>query len=66
MIYIFGGLLVLSFVKQKDVLLSKKRNVFLFLLLSICGIALGAVHMISPYIPSIAYSLERLLHIVFK
>lgn len=66
MIYIFGGLLVISFIKQKDVLLSKKRNLVLFLFLSTCGIALGAVHMISPYIPSIAYTLERALRTVFK
>jgi len=61
MIYIFGGLLLISFIKQKDVILNKKRNLVLFLLLSVCGIALGTVHMISPYIPSIAYSLEVIL-----
>jgi hypothetical protein len=61
MIYIFGGLLIITFVKEKDVLLDKKRNLFLFLILSAAGIALGAVHMISPYIPSIAYALEKYL-----
>lgn len=61
MIYVFGGLLVISFVKHKDVLLDKKRNIILFVLLSVCGIALGVVHMTSPYIPSIASALEKYL-----
>lgn len=61
MIYIFGGLLIISFIKHKDVLFSKKRNLFLFLILSAGGIALGVVHMISPYIPSIAFALEKYL-----
>jgi len=61
MIYVFGGLLIISFIKQKDVLLDKKRNLALFLVLSACGIALGVVHMVSPYIPSIAFALEKYL-----
>lgn len=65
MIYIFGGLLLTSFIKQKDVLLRKKRNLVLFLILSACGIALGAVHMISPYIPSITFTLERVLSALY-
>ena len=59
MTYVFGGLLIMSFIKQKDVLLGKKRNLVLFLFLSVCGIALGAVHNVFPYIPSIAYALEK-------
>ncbi len=61
MIYVFGGLLIISFVKQRDVLFSNKRNLLIFILLSISGIALGVVRMIFPYIPSIAYSLEKYL-----
>jgi hypothetical protein len=61
MIYVFGGLLVISFVKQKELVLNKKRNLFLFIILSVCGIALGVVHSISPYIPSIAFVLEKYL-----
>jgi hypothetical protein len=57
--YVFGGLLIASFIKQKDVLFSKKRNLILFVLLSAIGIALGAINMIRPYIPSIAFSLEK-------
>ena len=58
MMYVFGGLLIASFIKQKDVLFSKKRNLIL-VLLSAIGIALGAINMIRPYIPSIAFSLEK-------
>lgn len=61
MIYVFGGLLIVSFIKQRDVLFSKKRNLVLFIILSAGGIALGVVRMIFPYIPSIAYTLEKYL-----
>jgi uncharacterized protein YqgC (DUF456 family) len=47
--------------KHKDILLNKKRNLVLFLILSVCGIALGVVRMIYPYVPSIAYILEKYL-----
>lgn len=59
MIYVFGVLLILSFIKQKDLLLKKKRTLVIFLFLSVCGIILGVVHMVSPYIPSIAFVLEK-------
>lgn len=61
MIYVFGALLIASFYKQRDVMLSKKRNLIMFLLLSVSGIALGTVRMMFPYIPSIAYTLEKYL-----
>ena len=61
MIYVFGGLLIVSFIKEKDTLFNKKRNLVLFILLSAGGIALGVVRMIFPYIPSIAYTLEKYL-----
>ncbi|CUH92551.1 hypothetical protein [Herbinix luporum] len=61
MIYVFGSLLIISFMKHKDILLNKKRNLVLFLILSVCGIALGVVRMIYPYVPSIAYILEKYL-----
>lgn len=61
MIYVFAGLLVISFLKEKDILLERKRNMFMFLILSSLGIALGVIHMVSPYIPSIAFALEKYL-----
>ncbi|MDD4111426.1 MAG: hypothetical protein PHC56_00120 [Herbinix sp.] len=61
MVYVFGGLIIVSFVKQKNVILSKKRNLFVFLVLSASGIALGTVRMIFPYIPSIANTLEKFM-----
>ena len=59
MIYVFGILLILSFIKQKDILTKTKKNLILFIVLSLCGITLGVVHMVSPYIPSIAFALEN-------
>lgn len=59
MIIVFIILLVISFIKHKDILLSKKINMALFLVLSAFGIALGVVHMIYPYIPSIAKLIEK-------
>jgi len=61
MIYAFGILLILSFIRQKELLLKKKRNLLLFLFLSVCGFTLGIVHLVSPYIPSIAYAIEKYL-----
>lgn len=61
MIFIFVFLLIISFIREKDVLLNKKRNLALFLVLSIFGITLGVVHIIYPYIPSIANLLEKYL-----
>ncbi len=59
MIYIFGASLVYTFIKQKDQLLSVKRNLFLFLLLSLIGMVLGIFYIINPYLPSITYLLEK-------
>lgn len=59
MIFIFGILLTISFIRQKDVLFNKKINLILFLLLSACGITLGVIHMIYPYIPSLADLMEK-------
>lgn len=59
MIVVFIILLVISFIRQKDVLLGKKRNLALFIILSAFGIALGVVHMIYPYVPSIANLVEK-------
>ncbi len=61
MVYVFGGLLIISFVKDREVLFSKKRNLFIFILLSVCGLALGIVRMIFPYIPSISFALEKFI-----
>lgn len=61
MIFVFGGLLILSFIKEREVLFSKKRNLLLFMILSACGIALGVVRMMFPYIPSISFALEKYL-----
>jgi len=59
MIYIFLVTIIYTFVKQKDKLLSEKRNLVLYLFLSIIGIGLGVVYLFNPYLPSIALMLEK-------
>lgn len=61
MLYIFIILLVLSSIKEREVLLKEKKNIGFFLVLSIIGIALGIVHMVNPYLPSLAMVIEKYL-----
>lgn len=53
MIYIFSFTIIVTLIKQRDKLLSKKRNLVLYLFLSIIGLTLGVIYMINPYLPSI-------------
>ncbi len=59
MIYIFSASIIYTFFKQKDKLLSAKRNLILYLLLSMIGIVLGVIYLINPYLPSISLVLEK-------
>lgn len=59
MIYIFGATIIYTFIKEKDKLLSAKRNMFLFFFLSVIGMALGIVYIINPYLPSITLMLQK-------
>lgn len=59
MIYVFGVTLICAFIKQKDQLLSQKRNLFLFLILSMIGFVLGIIYILNPYFPSITLALEK-------
>ncbi|HPU63328.1 MAG TPA: hypothetical protein PK304_04175 [Mobilitalea sp.] len=61
MIFVFGILLILSFIREKDKILNKKVNFVLFLLLSAIGIMLGIIHQVYPYVPSMASVLEKYL-----
>lgn len=61
MIFVFGILLVISFIREKDKILNKKVNFLVFMLLSVIGIMLGIIHMVYPYVPSMAAMLERYL-----
>lgn len=61
MFYLFVILLIASFIIERDKLLREKKNLGLFLVLSIAGITLGIVHMTLPYVPSIAMVLEKYL-----
>ena len=61
MIYIFSFTLIYNFVRQKDKILSKKRNIAVYLLLSIIGVSLGVVYLINPYLPSVTSMIEKYL-----
>lgn len=59
MIYIFSFTIIYTFIRQREKILSKKRNFALYLLLSVSGLALGIVYLLNPYLPSITTSLEK-------
>lgn len=59
MIYIFSFTIVYTLIRQRDKLLSKKRNLVLYLFLSLIGITLGVVYLINPYLPSISSLVEK-------
>ena len=59
MIYIFGATIIYTFIKQKNQLLREKRNLFLYLLLSVIGMSLGIIYIMNPYLPSIAMLMEK-------
>jgi hypothetical protein len=59
MIYVFSFSIIYTFIKQKDKLLKDKRNMVLYILLSIIGVGLGVVYLINPYLPSISLMLEK-------
>lgn len=59
MIYIFAATIILTLIKQRDKLLSKKRNLVLYLFLSVIGLALGVVYLVNPYLPSFSLLLEK-------
>lgn len=59
MIYIFGGTIIYTLIHQRDKLLKSKKNLFLYLFLSIIGLALGIIYLLNPYLPSISQMLEE-------
>lgn len=59
MIYIFSFTMIYTLIKQRDKLLSKKKNLALYLLLSVMGIMLGVIYLINPYLPSLSMFLEK-------
>ncbi len=61
MIYVFSITTIYTLIKERDKLLKEKRNLVLYLILSIMGIALGVVYLLNPYIPSLTMYLEKYL-----
>jgi uncharacterized membrane protein HdeD (DUF308 family) len=59
MIYVFSVTIIYTFIKQRDKLLHDKKNLVLYVLLSVLGIALGVVYLINPYLPSLTTILEK-------
>ena len=59
MIYIFSFTIIYTFIRQREKILSKKRNFALYLLLSIGGLALGIVYILNPYLPSLTTTMEK-------
>lgn len=59
MIYIFSFTIIYTLIRQKEKLLNRKRNLVIYLFLSLIGVALGVVYLINPYIPSITSVMEK-------
>jgi len=59
MIYIFSFTALFTLIKEKDKLFREKRNIALYLILSILGLTLGIVYLINPYLPSLAMYMEK-------
>lgn len=59
MIYIFLVFLVFIMIKKKNQLISAKRNLILFLILSIIGLTMGFIYEINPYMPTLAQTLIK-------
>jgi hypothetical protein len=59
MIYVFSITLIYTLITQRDKLLDKKRNLALYLILSIFGISLGVVYLMNPYLPSLSLMMEK-------
>ncbi len=59
MIYIFSISIIYTLIKERDKLLQKKKNLVLYILLSLMGIGLGVVYLMNPYIPSLSLLMEK-------
>jgi multisubunit Na+/H+ antiporter MnhB subunit len=59
MIYIFSFTIIYTLIKQKDKLLKEKKNLALYLILSVMGIGLGVIYLVNPYLPSLSAFMEK-------
>ena len=59
MIYIFSFTIIYTLIRQKEKLLNRKRNLVIYLFLSMIGVALGVVYLMNPYIPSLTSMMEK-------
>lgn len=59
MIYVFSVTLLYTLIKQWKQLMSKKRNLLVYLMLSVIGMAMGLIYLINPHLPSLSVFLEK-------
>lgn len=59
MIYLFIIAIIVTLYRQRNQLLSKKRNLVIYLMLSAVGITLGVIYLVNPYLPSISSMMEK-------
>jgi tellurite resistance protein TehA-like permease len=59
MFYVLTLLTIFSFIRQRKKILKEKINLVIFIFLSTAGIAMGIIHSIYPYMPSLAGALEK-------
>lgn len=59
MIYIFSITIIYTLIRQREKLFSSRRNLIIYLFLSVIGIALGIIYLMNPYIPSISSMMEK-------
>jgi len=59
MIYIFGLTIVYTLIRQREKILKSKKNLAIYLSLSIIGLAMGILYLINPYLPSISLIMEK-------
>ncbi len=61
MIYVFGATAIYTLIQQRKKLLKEKRNLIIYLFLTIMGLALGIIYLMNPYMPSLTMYLEKYL-----
>lgn len=59
MIYVFGATAIYTLIKERQKLLKEKRNLVLYLILTMIGFALGIIYLLNPYMPSLAMYMEK-------
>lgn len=59
MFFIFSATVIYTLIKQWKELSDRKRNLFVYFMLSVIGFALAIIYFINPYMPSLSMFLEK-------